>query len=250
MGIVKTKSFGLAVNESGDGKARKLAIVLPGKLDTKDYSHMRSHVEYLAGRGYLAVSFDPPGTWESEGDISLYTLSNYADSIDELIDYYGNKPTFLVGHSMGGSVSMMVGTRNPYVIGFSSIMSSSSYKPGKYTDYPDETWKRNGYRESKRDIPGENKYIEFNLPYTFLEDRVRFDVKRDLSNCPKPKLFVYGQDDRLVEPDIVKEAYEVSAEPKEIASIGGGHDYRYHPVLVQEVNGILGKFISKYEGLR
>lgn len=60
MDLVKTRSFNLAVYKKGDENSPKLALVMPGKLDTKDYSNMRRHVDYLAGLGHLAISFDPP----------------------------------------------------------------------------------------------------------------------------------------------------------------------------------------------
>lgn len=75
--MVKTKSFDLAVYKNGDEYASKVVLVLPDKLDTKDYASMRSHVDFLASKGFFALSFDPPGTWESPGDIWLYTTTSY-----------------------------------------------------------------------------------------------------------------------------------------------------------------------------
>jgi hypothetical protein len=47
--ILKLKSsLRLATYARGNEKAQKLALVLPGRLDTKDYTHMISHVDYLA----------------------------------------------------------------------------------------------------------------------------------------------------------------------------------------------------------
>ncbi len=80
--IIKTPSFELAVYIKGKSDAKKLALVLPGRLETKDYPHMRSHVNYLAKRGYLALSFDPPGTWDSPGEIEFYTMTNYLKAIN------------------------------------------------------------------------------------------------------------------------------------------------------------------------
>lgn len=100
--LIKTESFNLAVYQKGSPDSKKLALVLPGRLDTKDYPHMRSHVDFLASKGYLALSFDPPGSWESEGDISLYLTTNYLKAVKELINHFGNKPTLLIGHSRGG----------------------------------------------------------------------------------------------------------------------------------------------------
>src|SRR3989338_4759008 len=108
--MLKTKSFDLAVYAKGDPASSKLAIIIPGRLDSKDYAHNTSLVDYLAGRGYFALSFDPPGTWESPGDIGLYTTTNLLKVVDELIEHFGNKPTLLAGQSRGGTVAMLAGT--------------------------------------------------------------------------------------------------------------------------------------------
>lgn len=62
MNLIKTENFQLAIYSQGNSNSSKLALVLPGKLDTKDYANMRGHVNYLANLGYFALSFDPPGT--------------------------------------------------------------------------------------------------------------------------------------------------------------------------------------------
>ena len=91
MHVIQTDSFEIAVYSKGDINSKKFALVLPGKLDTKDYFHMKSHVDYLAHLGFFALSFDPPGTWDSPGDIRLYTMTNYLKAIHELIAYFGNR---------------------------------------------------------------------------------------------------------------------------------------------------------------
>src|SRR3990167_9150866 len=118
--MIKTNSFTLATYQKGNPDSKKLALVLPGKLDTKDYAHMRSHVDFLANLGFFALSFDPPGTWESPGDISLYTTTNYLKAIDELIKHFGNKPTFIMGHSRGASISMMGASRNSKIMAYAA----------------------------------------------------------------------------------------------------------------------------------
>lgn len=129
MSFIQTKNYKLAVYLRGDVNSQKLALVLPGQLDTKDYPHMRSHVEYLSKRGYLALSFDPASTWESPGDYRLYTMTNYLKQINELVEYHGNKPTFVIGHSRGGSMAMLAGINNPHITCFASIMSYCSFNP-------------------------------------------------------------------------------------------------------------------------
>ncbi len=245
MNILKTKSFELAVYSRGDPSSPKLAIVIPGRLDTKDYVHNTSLVDYLASRDYLALSFDPPGTWESTGGIELYTTTNYLKAVDELIEHFGNKPTLLAGHSRGGTIAMLAGPKNPHVTHFIPIFSYY----GAPSD-PEEERIVNGSVISYRDLPpGTTKTKEqkkFELPLNYFEDGKQYDALPSLRTCTKPKLFFYGTEDDMNDPEDVKKAYEETAEPKMIHAVNSDHDYRYHPEATAEVNRVIGEFLEKY----
>jgi len=245
--IITTKSFKLAVYTKGPIEADKLVLVLPGKLDTKDYRHMHAHVDFLASKGYLALSFDPPGTWESGEDNSLYTMSNYLKAVNEVIEYYGNKQTLLLGHSRGGSMAMLAGMKNKYVTHFIAIMSHATFSPESKDQLVNEEWKEKGYRIHHRDTPSgyadENK--TFKIPYSFLEDEIQYDMLKDLSKCRKPKLFIAGSRDVGAKLEMIQETYERSSEPKHFKVIDSTHRYRQHDNLINEVNGIIDDFIAK-----
>jgi pimeloyl-ACP methyl ester carboxylesterase len=185
---VKTKTFELAVYQKGDPNSPKLAIVIPGRLDTKDYVHNTSLVDYLASRGYFALSFYPAGTWESLGDIGLYTTTNLIKSVDELIEHFGNRPTLLAGHSRGGTIAMFVGPKNPHV---THIIPIFSYY-GAQSDPADERI-IDGNVMSHRDLPPGNtktkEQKEFGLPLNYFEDGKKFNALDGLKKCTKPKLF-------------------------------------------------------------
>lgn len=231
---------------AGDKSARKLALVLPGKLDTKDYAHMRSHVDFLANKGFLAVSFDPPGTWESGGGIELYTMTNYLKAVDELIEYFGNKPTFVMGHSRGATISTIVGARNEKVVAFAAVMSR--FTRGILTKQDDMEWESRGYHVSMRDLPpgGGEKTKEFRIPYSFFEDQVGYDLTDEIASTIKPKLFFLGTKDELVTPKLVREGFEEFAEPKVLHELDWDHDYRNSSEKIEEVNRVMGEFLEKY----
>lgn len=242
MKLIETPSFKLAVYAQGNSNADKLALVLPGRLDTKDYPHCRSHVDFLAGKGYYALSFDPPGTWESPGGIELYTMTNYLKAMNELIELLGNKPTVLVGHSRGGSMAMLGGTTIPQVTHFVAVMSRPSASiPDDETGY-----KKMGKDVSYRDTPPNDSehQVRFDLPYNYFEDAAQYNMTEDLKTCVKPKLFFYGNKDALVTPEGVKEMYDYAAEPKQIHELNSEHDYRRHPEIIEEVNQLIGEFLS------
>src|SRR3989344_857048 len=70
-----------AVIHRPDIKTKKLAILCPGFLDTKNYDHLILLSEELLKKGFTVVRFDPTGTWESEGDISEYLTSQYLNDV-------------------------------------------------------------------------------------------------------------------------------------------------------------------------
>lgn len=239
MPTITTPSFQLAVYKRGDAKAKKLALLLPGRLDMKDYLHMRSHVDFLAGKGYLALSFDPPGTWESPGKIEIYTMTNYLKAINELIAHFGSKPTVLMGHSRGGTMAMLAGTHNSHVTHI--IMAMSSPRPSSVGT---ERRTKDGFVISYRDTPSDGKK-KFELPWSYFEDASQYDLAVAMASCTKPKLFFLGKKDVLVPPEIVRDGFERSAEPKELYEVDSDHDYRRHPGIIDEINGVVGKFLEK-----
>ncbi len=239
MNTLKLPSYDIAIYAQGLPSAKKLALVLPGKLDTKNYPHMRSHVDYLAEKGYLALSFDPPGTWESPGDIELYTMNNYLLAIQELITHFDNRPTVVLGHSRGGGMATLAGMQNKSVTHFISIMGGA---------YPSDAWIKVDSKPSRRDMPMTNPvmYKEFTMPHAFMDAGEVKDLSNDFENCTKPKLFILGTKDELITPEEVQSFYEKFANPKELYELDCGHDYRRYPDKIEEVNNVIGTFLATY----
>lgn len=234
---IQTKSFDLAVYRQGDDSAERLAIVLPGKLDSKDYANMRGHVDFLARSGFLAISFDPPGTWDSGGDIAEYTMTNYILAIEEIIEYFGNKPTVAIGHSMGGSMAMFAAINSPSVIGFAAIMS-----PYKF----DHLVNRIEGATSRRDLPDNpRKERIYNVPKTFFEDVLTYNAAEGLRALKKPKLYISGTDDSTITPQTITEIFEISSDPKELICLNSDHDYRHNPKVINEINTILLEWLKR-----
>lgn len=245
--IIKTKSFDLAVYAKGYEKSDKVALVLPGLLDSKDYAHIVGHVDALAKTGFYALSFDPPGTWESDGDISLYTPSNYILAIHETIATLGNRPTFVMGHSRGATFSIATAATNPSIFAYAAIMPS--HVKGDFRGKIDVFWETNGVRRLRRDLPpgGGAEVSVFELPYSFFEEQVSYDFSNELASCTKPKLFVYATQDADAPPKRVRELYNAAVDPKEIFKLEGDHNYRLHPKLIEQVNAKILDFLDSID---
>ena len=245
MDFIKTKSFQLAVITRGDEKAEELAVCLPGRLDTKDYANFISHMEYLGGHGFFALSFDPPGTWESPGGLEIYSTTNYIKAVNEVIEYYGNKPTLLLGHSRGGTVSILVGAKNPSVIGIVVVNANFGAPTGPKPDSLEK-----GYELSLQDLPPATTRTkekkEFKLPIAYFKDGEQYRPVESLKQATKPKLVFYSTNDEFVTPTEAQKVLEQIPEPKMAVELSCTHDYRLFPEAVEQVNKALGQFLDAY----
>lgn len=215
--IIKTKSFQMASNIHGDINASKVAILMPGRLDSKDYINFTSHAEFLADRELLAVAIDPPGTWESPGNLNDYTTSTYIKAISELIDYLGNRPTLLLGHSRGGATAMLA-SGNPAVAGLAVV--NAAY--GEPTP-PNSEKIVHGALVEYRDLPpGDIRSKEqkrFDLPLAYFEDGKKHNPSAALIKFKGPKLLVHAVNDEFTEIGQVKEIYTKLSDPKMFLTI-------------------------------
>jgi pimeloyl-ACP methyl ester carboxylesterase len=167
-------------------------------------------------------------------------MTNYLKAMNELIEHFGNRPTLLVGHSRGGSMAVLGGTTIAHVNAFIDIMGRASAAKS------DEEWQKAGYKLERRDLPDSPSEIyEYKLSYSFVEDSLQYDSMARLQECTKPKLFVKGSQDITIPQGSIEEAFEISAEPKQMETIDSDHDYRKHPELIEEVNVLIGKFLER-----
>lgn len=244
MNILETKSYNVAVNAKGDPSATKVAILMPGRLDTKDYANFVSHIEFLSNLGFYAIAIDVPGTWDSPGDVEDYTTSKYLKVTNELIDVLGNRQTLLLGHSRGGATAQLA-SHNPAVVGL--VLINSAY--GTPTS-PDPKKIVNGALIESRDVPPGNTRTKeqrlFNLPLAYFEDGSKHNIIGSLLDFKGPKLVVHATRDEFEPLENVKSIYESLIEPKMFLEIDCTHDYRLYPEIVKSVETTLGVFIQKY----
>lgn len=244
MQVIKTKSFEIAASIVGIPNSSRVALLMPGRLDTKDYVNFVSHSEHLAKKGFLTIAFDLPGTWDSPGDLADYTTSMYLQVVDELIDCMGGKSTLLLGHSRGGATAMLASI-NSAVAGL--VLVNASYKTPS-APKPEEVV--DGFVKEYRDLPPGNVQTKekrsFDLPMSYFEDGARYDPVTALKKYKGPKLLVHATNDEFVTLKQAKEIYESLSEPKQFLEIDCNHDYRLFPEAIQSVNNALDEFIERY----
>lgn len=236
--ILSTKgNLAVAIHNS-EKPTEKLAILCPGYLDSKDYKHLVGLAEVLSGQEYTVIRFDPTGTWESDGDISEYAVTQYLDDIKSVLEYMLAKKDYkdilLGGHSRGGQLSILYAARDLRISTVLGIMPSSGPITGKRR----EEWEQSGISISQRDLPDDrNQTKEFRVPFNHVLDRDQYDAVGDMKKIKAPIVLIAGELDDLVEPEDVKELFENANKPKRFIVIPNiGHDYRLNDDEVKLVN--------------
>lgn len=218
-----------------------LAILCPGYLDSKDYNHLVLLAEDLAKNGYTVVRFDPTGTWQSQGEISDYTTSQYLDDIQSVVEYMLKRNSYsyilLGGHSRGGQVSLLYAAKDPRISKVLAIMPSLGRS--EIWKKRDE-WKKIGYNISSRDIPGTKETREYKVPFSHVLDRDKYDVVAEIKKVTVPTIFFAGELDDVVLPEQVKLIFNQANEPKKFILLEGiDHDYRHKINEIKKVNKII-----------
>ena len=215
----------------------KLAILMPGYLDSKDYDHFKFLGIELANIGYLAIAFNPTGTWDSDGSVENYSISQYLKDIETVIKYAENQngkefsEIALLGHSLGGQTALLYGSNHEKISAVIGIMPSASvFKVGSVQRAMPK-WLEDGFRNSKRDLPNNPAEIkEFKIPYSFFEDRTNYDVFETIKNYNNDLLLIAGETDVIIKPESVQEICDkaTNCSRKEMVTVPGiGHDYRH-----------------------
>ena len=233
----------------------KLIILCPGYLDSKDYSGLVSHAEMFAAQGFTAVRFDPIGVWESEGSTKDYTVTQCLEDLDTVYKYmmffYDYTHLIVGGHSRGGMISILYAARHPKnVSAVLPIMPSTNKLFSSAKEKKASTlWKENGVKASLRDFPhSRSKTKTFFIPYSYVQDRMKYDVTREVGRVTVPIFFIAGANDITCPPYIVEELVHSAGRSRCCYTVvpGVDHNYRLDVQQITIVNEYIFQMMSRY----
>ena len=217
----------------------KLALLLPGYLDSADYLHMKTFEKGLRKLGYTTERLDPCDLWKT-GNIKNYTITSYLNQIKERVDSYINqnpKEVLLIGHSMGAFTAIVAGNR------FKDITKIISLCPPPERKGSAGEWSGKEYRHSKRDLPDNpKKFRSFAVPYSFAEDGLQYSAVEEVKKIYKPLMIFIALDDVVVPPELTEEIVANANNPYVVRQENMGHDFRFS----QKKCNIVMKQIEKF----
>ncbi len=217
----------------------KLALLLPGYLESPSYRHLVVIDEELSGMGYEVKRVDPCLLWAT-GNTERYTLTNYIKQIKEIIDSYKKdelEKVVLIGHSLGAAAAILVGADDARV---TKVMCLS---PTVVLDKSREKWGESGIRCSKKDLPDDpSAFREFCVPLSHLDDRKQYSVTDALLDLTIPIMFLFGSDDPTF--DEIQKVADNAKIFKVVKIENMGHDFRQSLDLCNQVAGEVKRFLT------
>ena len=219
----------------------KVALLLPGYLDSPDYSHIITFEKRLKELGYTVERLDPCDLWKT-GDVDNYTITNFIKQIKDRVDYYKNQnpeEIVLIGHSNGAFTAIVAGARIPEVTKIVSLC------PPPDKEGSEHKWV-NGVRVSKRDLPDNPKaFREFAIPDTHIKDAVQHSAVEDVKKIQKPIMIFIALDDTVVLPEWTEEIVSNANSPYVVRQPAMGHDFRFSQKECDIVMNHIEKFLIK-----
>ena len=150
----------------------------------------------LAEQGFGVLRFDFTGLGNSEGDFASSNFSTTQDDLHSAINFLGKNyqmPSYLMGHSLGGTTALSVAQDYSYIKGVVTVASPSA---------PDHVLHHFGHTltllEQNIATSFEVAGQFYDIEPSFVDNVQSFDMKQKLSNLTKPVLIFNIKKDALV----------------------------------------------------
>jgi pimeloyl-ACP methyl ester carboxylesterase len=187
-------------------------------------------LDHFAGRGWSTIGWDLRGHGRSPAphDAGFYRRDLAVADLEALI---GGEPSVLVGHSLGGYLSLCVTLRRPELVRALVLVATG---PGFRDEASMETWNRNVRRS----------FAEGPLPDEAAGLLIHTDswVIDHLGDIAAPTLQIVGEDDAMFLRSTTYMATKLGGPVTTIVVPGAGHHvHRHRP---DAVNGAIETFLT------
>jgi pimeloyl-ACP methyl ester carboxylesterase len=229
-----TPSVTVARTGLRDGdRSKTTAILLPGFLDSKDYTFAVELAAALPSIGVEAFQFDLLGSWTTPADTVDYTVSLHLAQIDELVERSraeGASRCILIGYCYGGHLALLQAARHSHVTDVAALMPTQSFIWSSRYDEDRDTWREAGERAFLRGDPYSTRTQEYRIPYPVVTDARAYNLDEALTSLRTRVLFVGGTKDKVVPVETVQEMYNRCGQTDRQLTIlpGVRHEYARH----------------------
>jgi uncharacterized protein len=226
-----------------------LAFVMHGLGGFKENLHIQAFAEAFNQRGYSTVRFDTTNTFgESDGKFEDATITNYYADLEDVLSWaktqeWYQEPFCFAGHSLGGICTALYAEKYPEKV--KGLAPISTVVSGKLSleIRKDEIskWKETGWRITESTSkPGTIK----RLPWSHMEDRLKYDLLKEVKKLTMPVLLIVGEYDDNTPPPHQQILFDALPGKKQIHIIKGAQHSFVKKEHLEEIKRIFVKWID------
>ena len=240
--IPGAKGRGMLMDITFDTRHKNAPVVIfaHGFKGFKDWGAHNMVANYFAEHGfrYLKFNFSHNGTTADKpidfADLIAFSDNTFSIELEDLrdvIDFVCNgssMPTvsgvFLIGHSMGGGISIIQTAEDDRVKKLVTMASISDFG-NLWPKEAEEQWKLSGimYMANKR--TGQEMPLKSTMLDDLRNNPGRLDILAKAAHIKQPWLIVHGDEDTTVPLAHAKELHKANKQSKLIVIKGGDHTF-------------------------
>jgi pimeloyl-ACP methyl ester carboxylesterase len=235
-----------------------LVIFAHGIRGFKDWGAHDLVARYFAENSFrfLKFNFSHNGTTADKptefADLMAFgenTFSFELDDLKSIIDFACGgsaipavNSVYLIGHSMGGGISIIKTAEDPRIKKLVTMASISSF----YNLWPkqaEEQWKLQGVMYLKNARTGQDMPYKATLLYDLEENPARLNIQNKAAQITQPWLIVHGDKDTSVRLSHAEELLKANPKAELVVIPGADHTFNAtHPYLANMLPAMLLQF--------
>ena len=230
-----------------------LVFLAHGLGSSKDSPRIKLVADAFIEKGFTAVRFDTTNTFgESEGKYENSTFTNYYEDLEDVIGWartqsWYQEPFVLVGSSFGGKSVTLYAENHPErvlalaplatgISGALRIEARERRDPRRI-----QQWKETGWKEEISSTYPDRVY---RLPWSHMEDDLKYDTLTGAHKLTMPTLFIVGDKDETTPKDHIQKLYDVVPEGKKEMRVVEGMGHVFGEEFFPEVKDTFSKWID------
>ncbi len=213
----------------------------------KDFTPVTRLVTKLSELGIATFRFDFTGIGSSEGD---FADTNFTTNISDIISAaeYMKKnlsaPEIMIGHSWGGTASLAVAEKLPYVKSVVTIASPFDVKSVFNQIGKESLAEIREKGEAKVKLPSRPTRFK----KQFIDDVEKYDITENIRNLEKALLVMHSPVDETVPIEQSRKIFETALHPKSFVSLDrADHLLMENPEDANYAARIIAAWVSKYD---